>query len=123
MHVTLKIPSQSYYRSLIPILRLLFKQYQAIFRETLINPDHWNNSAAQMELEPTTFQIHCSIIRAKEPRVDESHLILHVHRSFLRQTCVACISDTCKEQTINDAVFRFYFRLILKQYQMILLQV
>jgi len=53
MYVTLKIPSQSYYRALIPILRLLFKQYQAIFRETLINPDHWKNSAAQVELEPT----------------------------------------------------------------------
>ena len=83
----------------------LLRQYQVIFLK------HWSIPTTEKVNGPLATGIHdlqviCSTIRATKPpqeqRVDKSHLILHVQRGFLRQTCVTCISHAYKDQTIND---------------------
>ena len=76
------------------------KSNQIMIITTLYNLTTENDSATQVGLKHTTFglHVHCSTVWATdqqmEMRVCESHLILHVYRTFLQETYLACI--TCK---------------------------
>lgn len=70
-----------------------YNKYKEQINCYTVNPGHWKIPVTQVGFEPTTFGLHahCSTIWATElrwgQRVSESHLILHVCKSFLQQTC------------------------------------